>query len=90
MTLARGDIGHPSYLMSMRFNSIQFTVVGFHREELVTNVDHAVPGPVRLKVIRFGVPHGMGSLERTEVRNNGLGAIAIYLDDSIGDIGYSV
>src|SRR5512146_52019 len=58
-------------------------MVWFDGEQRAANRHHAVPGSIRLKVVFFGIRHGMRHLEGAEVGNIGPGAVRMDTNDSI-------
>ena len=65
-------------------------MIGFNGIEVATNRDHAVPGTIWFKIVRFRILHRIRFLERAQIGNQGPCAIRVHANDSVWNVLHAV
>jgi len=87
--LTGADIDDPADL-SAGGDLVELTVIGLDGVEVAPNRNHAVPGAVRLEIVRLPIGDGMRHLERTEIGDHGDMAVAAHPENAIHGVRHAV
>ena len=60
-------------------------MIGFDCIKVAANFNHAVPGSVRLKVIRLGILDWISLLKGAEIGNQAPGPVGVHTNDAVGN-----
>ena len=62
-------------------------MVRFENVEVAADLDHAVPGAVRLEIVRLGIRHRVTLQERAQICDQRPRSAAVHSDDGVRNIG---
>ena len=83
VALAGRDVDEPADLAALRGDHGDLSVVGLDGVERARGFDHAVPGAVRLEVVRLRIRDRVGLLERAQVGDHSQRPVAVDPDDAV-------